>query len=71
MILRALQGVGDSPREGSRKERTLPGQSQQPGPKRRGGGFTAAALQTAHLRRGINPVMVQHNTTLYDGKQYI
>ncbi len=53
MILCALQGVRDSPREGGRKKRTIPRQSQQPGTKRGGGGFTAAALQTSHHRGRI------------------
>lgn len=40
----ALQGTGASSREGGRKKRTFPRQSQQPGTKSGGRGFAAAAF---------------------------
>lgn len=53
IVLCALQGVRDAPREGSRKKWTFSRQSQQPGTQRGGGGFPTAALQTSHLRGRI------------------
>lgn len=55
-----LQGVRAAPREGGRKKWTFPRQSEQYGTKRGSGGFTAAALQTSHLRGRMNPAMVQY-----------
>lgn len=68
MILFALQGVRDSPREGGGQKRTFPRQSQQPGTESRGGGFPAAALQTAHHRGRINPAMTQYSIFYMMGK---